>query len=128
MRFRVWSKKHKKMYESFSIWYALSGKRGRIDREDNELMIWTGLRDKNNRRIYEGDIVKYNGYYAEDKKPHNMYVEYDNTQGVGHWNGAAFALKEKKHKSNTRLGDMLSNGDKCTIEVIGNIYENKELL
>mgnify|MGYP006197260585 CR=1 FL=1 len=73
------------------------------------LMQYTGLRDKNGKEIYEGDIIKtdYNGGFTGN-------IEYR----LGEWlimRGTADILADL-HKYN------------WDIEVIGNIYENPELL
>ena len=67
-----------------------------------ELMQFTGLKDKNGKEIYEGDIVKY--YNASVKS-----VE---------WYQGGFYLSGVSHNPI----------DENDVEVIGNIYENPELL
>lgn len=73
---------------------------------DVKLMQYTGLKDKNGKEIYEGDIVRL----PEDEDYKYYSIIY----------------------SKNRLGFTLSNG--CGfglsygIEVVGNIYENPELL
>ena len=78
--------------------------------EDVELMQYTGLKDKNGREIYEGDIVKGTG-----KNPIIYVVEWLDSYG-----GFAFVDKEKAIPAYEFLVNF------C--EVIGNIYENPELL
>lgn len=74
--------------------------------KDILLMQYTGLKDKNGKEIYEGDIVRL----PEDEDYKYYSIIY----------------------SKNRLGFTLSNG--CGfglsygIEVVGNIYENPELL
>jgi uncharacterized phage protein (TIGR01671 family) len=79
-----------------------------LEDEDYIVMQCTGLKDKNGKLIYEGDIV--NGscgvYWGK------MIVEY---------NVAGFVLNKNGKYLNFLEGDNY-------IEVIGNIYENKELL
>ena len=75
-----------------------------------ELMQYTGLKDKNGVEIYEGDIVKCKIY---DKKYIGL-VEFSSTLAVWFMSGM--------QRSDTELWGC---NDK---EVIGNIYENKEIL
>jgi len=75
-----------------------------------KLMQYTGLKDKNGREIYEGDIVKGAG-----KNPIIYIVEWLDSYG-----GFAFVDKEKAIPAYEFLVNF------C--EVIGNIYENPELL
>lgn len=73
---------------------------------------YTGLRDKNSKEIYEGDIVLQQDYNGK-KMP--MVVKFGN---------GAFIVGYHKGSS-TRKTPMLVS---CKCEVIGNIYENFELL
>lgn len=72
-----------------------------------ELMQFTGLLDRNNVEIYEGDILK------TDVRAGNMKVIYFDTY-------ASFMLEYK--------GLLYPLNEGADIEVIGNIYENPELL
>lgn len=77
--------------------------------ESSSVQQFTGLFDKNGKEIYEGDIVK--GF---DKG--NWYVEWNE-------NPAGFYLvAPEKIRNRYLLGAPLE------LEIIGNIYENKELL
>lgn len=71
-----------------------------------KVMQYTGLKDKNGVEIYEGDIIKHFGDFG--------VVKFQKGCFVSNW----------KTKS-TLLKDFIM-GNRC--EVIGNIYENPELL
>ena len=77
-----------------------------IVNNDLHLMQSTGLKDKNGKEIFEGDVVKCNGLLGTIKSLKAMwicsFVKYNNYQKVG------FFAQE--------------------IEVVGNIYENPKLL
>ena len=81
------------------------------DFDDIELMQSTGLVDKNGKEIFEGDIVKMSK---------DVYSEPTYYEVVRHY-GGAYRLESKQHGCELWLRH---NG--C--EVVGNIYENKELL
>lgn len=68
------------------------------------LMQYTGLKDKNGTEIYEGDIIRY---------------EYTNKWGESRTS----VIREVRW---VRGGFNIAGGK--TLHIIGNIYENKELL
>ena len=76
-----------------------------------ELMQSTGLHDKNGKEIFEGDIVKM----AKDVYSDPTYYE------VIRHRGGAYRLESNQHGCELWLRH-------TNCEVIGNIYENPELL
>ena len=89
-----------------------------IKLENNILMQCTGLKDKNGKLIYEGDIL--GGTYG------NLYIHYcDNCK--------QFELKTNDYGCMACEGDVhwyevVESEDENELEVVGNIYENPELL
>lgn len=92
------------------------------------LMQYTGLKDKNGREIYEGDILKRTVtvvMYGSGKPPKDIdeYLEVEYREDY-----AGFYIGERPlfaYVDNTRDVD---TGCRCTkAEVIGNIYEDPEL-
>ena len=71
---------------------------------------YTGLKDKNGIEIYEGEIIKNFNYFDKEKT------------GVIQWNQELCRFEiGNKH-------DLFYRGTEKDAVVIGNIYENKELL
>lgn len=77
--------------------------------EDLALMQYTGLKDKNGKEIYEGDIVEVIDKYA--KRVFTGEVSFID---------ASFVIKND-YSTNYRWMDY-------DVKVIGNIYENPELM
>ena len=79
------------------------------DFKDVELMQYTGLKDKNNKEIYEGDIVTLHN---------SRYKVIFKTEG------ARFVLRNDEFE----LEITFINNNNERMEIVGNIYENSELL
>lgn len=88
---------------------------------EDTLCQYTGLTDKNDTKIFEGDIVRIGRYFNNNYHTEADYVcKYDtDINSVSFVNRYAIISN----------GSALSNiGHGYTIEVIGNIYDNQELI
>ena len=106
IKFRAWIKNHKQMIFLTAVAFG--------DLIDNhkkgfEIMQFTGLKDKNRKEIYEGDIVE---------------LERAKYQVYWHQHIAKWELERLNIKGFSNIG--LINWNNC--EVIGNKFENPELL
>ena len=128
-RYRVWDKTQNKwLHFDFStyptyqdrIWQALT---------DGETFYQcTGLKDKNGKLIYEGDIVKYaefdwTDFSFKDWETEIAQVVWGNTYDNYY---PAFDLKDTDFDGTNAFAYLFNEG--WTIEVIGNVYQNPELL
>ncbi|GAP05093.1 YopX family protein [Fructobacillus tropaeoli] len=119
IKFRAWHKKEQRYLPIMEIhafnWYVRTYD-DKYRAPEFELEQFTGLYDKNGKEIYEDDIVKLHVVILspDDKVG---FIEYSPKFGYCINFGKAIARQEYWAAS-----------DKHTIEVIGNIHENKELL
>lgn len=84
---------------------------------------YTGINDKNGNRVFEGDIV------ALDERV-KMLFNINDGVGVVDYRGGEFYVKTFFVKSTTidTLNALITYDDILRGEVIGNIYDNPELL
>nr|DAI83794.1 MAG TPA: YopX protein [Caudoviricetes sp.] len=81
--------------------------------KDVKLMQSTGLKDKNGKEVFEGDILDYNGRKALVRW-HGSYASF------------IYRFVDELQKRNAEWKPLYLAYMKC--EIIGNIYENPELL
>lgn len=118
-KFRVWDKLDKEIYEAEEIhWFrgeldfigdGITFKR---DADEVELMQSTGLHDKNGKEVFVGDIIK-----CTRGCPHEVYIE---KEYAGTFIGGMPAVYLK----GLNVGYAWTGAE----EIIGNIYENKDIL
>ena len=122
-KFRAWDKHSQKMFanDELIIWnnnvYANDSKKLTCNNlkgwsiDGEYLMQSTGLKDKNDKEIFEGDVVKM----SKDVYSEPTYYE------VVRHRGGAYRLESKQHGCELWLRH-------TDCEVVGNIYANPELL
>lgn len=119
-KFRAWLKEEKRMTDVNEMTfidgevYLISDVTDFYAYEEFKLMQSTGLKDKNGKEIFESDIVKFtitNGFdYVVDEYGVVTYKQ-----------GAFFIVKDFAEY-------LISYVYTKEVEVIGNVYENQELL
>jgi uncharacterized phage protein (TIGR01671 family) len=145
IKFRAWFKEEKRMVD----WSELSDEwtsyfvtlldarsgRNKGDATDDTLMQYTGLNDKNGKEIYEGDIVRGREGTVLGEVRYGQYVKgrshkHDSETNHSGWfvllkNGGVKSLEDLEwHIKLTNYAPFRGN----YLELIGNIYENPELL
>ena len=128
-RYRAWDKIHKTMYEVDDIMYIdfeenqicvktlFFERASRYDSDDVVLMQSTGFRDKNGKEIFEGDIVKVTDGDERTNFPDGGIGTICGLDEIFMW-----YIDGQVHNG------LFDISQEYYIEVIGNIYENQELL
>lgn len=138
-KFRIWDKPTSKMFYDVCLgyikapmrsdWVCVDTPDGQIsytgDRlKDIEIMQCTGLKDKNGKLVYEGDIIKTKFFGRDIPECHVNVADYDFFVVV--FEEGMFRLLRENPDRGFVCGYIEGNEQK--FEVIGSIYKNPELL
>lgn len=139
IKFRAWGKKTHNMGNVITLIYPYGGGFDEVKMSHNgssiwvkgdevEIMQYTGLKDRHGVEIYEGDLVRSFSNINKKSDPHLSATEPTyRTSSVEFYNGAfRLTCDEFPHGCgilNNYVGAMAED-----LEVIGNIYQNPELL
>ena len=127
IKFRAWDIKRKKWHIDWRNMFPWG-----IKPPDTEIIIldimpldykfsqYTGLKDRNGKEIYEGDIVRiYNwGRNKEEITINPVKIIFDLDDGC--WNTSPCVVEDQY--------DFYTKCNGTAFEIIGNLYENPELL
>ena len=102
LEFRAWHKNNKSM--CYNVTTDL------LDRDYLEFMQYIGLKDKNDKKIYEGDIIKHK--YGSEK-----IISYKN---------GAFVMSHENSNIHLLYDLIIEDGYLMDWEVVGNIYEKEK--
>lgn len=120
IKFRAWLKEERKMVNVETLFIGINrlcfgnSKTEDLffrDFEEVELMQYTGLKDKNGKEIYEGDI---------------LFFRDENMKYIVVWQDTAFIIKSIEIRKYLEKMCWLDDTEICC-EIVGNIYENKKL-
>jgi len=148
IKFRAWDSENNEMIQVYGAWFEEQGNYHETDLAliGYFLMQYTGLKDKSGKEIYEGDIIKIDkfDYSIFPEKIKKELLKNDgwkkekkrmDGRWIIEWLGAGFCLRPIQ---NIDMGEFLVDRDsffaylgkqiEAEIEIIGNIFENKNLI
>lgn len=115
IKFRVWT--GNQMLSAFTL-FDIQNELASVSARDIILQ-YTGVDDKNGTPIFEGDIVEGMclGYYDDEE-----------FKDVVEFSKGSFCFSKEKWKDGTYDWYSLENYDSEDLVVVGNIYENPDML
>jgi uncharacterized phage protein (TIGR01671 family) len=147
IKFRAWDKKEKRMLKNieefspedfFGSFYSILK-----NYDEFVVMQYTGIKDKNGKEIYERDILRYTrkNWRCPGHPNHNtdlverVEIYWDEERNamsnrIFDFERLKINQNQQPYSSSGYFGSGLSDdrADENIIEIIGNIYENPELL
>jgi len=132
LKFRIWDKKnnifiyewdasHKRLAISLNGLVYSGMYDDVLPENDYTIQQYTGLKDKNGKEIYEGDIVRYStANYSTDAPVvfspfgYGFVLDSSGRHGIG----------DSKYGDYISLISPIVSDEKITYEVVGNIFEN----
>ena len=129
IKFRVWLKSQNKYFDVYQINFKEKiifidpiYSNNMISFDDCVIEQYTGLKDDNDKEIYEGDICKF---FYEDEGEFKGIIEFGNPKGEYDWGwGINFIGKQPESEKDILFWIEAIDTD-C--KVVGNIHEGEQL-
>lgn len=144
IKFRAWDIKEKIMADDADARFWLSQGFDEIFPDDYAFMQYTGLKDKNGKEIFEGDIVRFHYFYGTLGDGMGFVESEHELTGVIEWGAFGWGLSAIKGEhwrgytgyedgeGESNLMELMSMNESSiheeSFEIIGNIYENPSLI
>jgi uncharacterized phage protein (TIGR01671 family) len=112
-KFRVWDEVNNKFFAQ----KVLNVLPLEVFLASKHIQQYTGLKDKNGNLIFEGDIVQY-----------NQNSSYDNMDFIAKWSDDKLGFIFQSNSGEQLVNQTPYLNRFKHLEVVGNIFENKELL
>lgn len=139
-KFRAWLKNENRYGYLLNLFNCGSNSQYEVEEYDEQgnhytvysadeviLQQYTGLKDKNGKLIFEGDIVFYPDEYCRRNK-YEIYLEIVWKEGEYSAQGFFTTKSSNLQFRDYHLVDFTREDGLMDVEIIGNIYENPELL
>ena len=144
IKFRYWDTIRKEFITAGDVYLLMNGRvlagdmdnLPLVDITENVVKIqYTGLKDKNGREIFEGDIIGTweQDEYIPERDSGGGIVGYDVKEGFSQigivaFNNAWFTYETKKHIAGRKEKIYAPLDFTNDLFIVGNVYENPELL
>jgi len=125
IKFRVWNKRINQLSGCDDIYFTQEPLNEAFKFDEYIFMQYTGLKDANGKEIYEGDIVKY---VAGENYENTGVVIWADEKNSFNLKTYPFMCGFVIHNEKESKTDKFEWDETNYMQVIGNIYENPELL
>ena len=125
IKFRAWNTRRKEMEMIDDMYWFEENQCHHNGDNDYVIQQYTGLKDKNEKEIYEGDIIQWVEGVCDDEEPDFAEVKYGNGEfDGGIYKYIGFYLeRDGEILEPYEVTNMIEGSEYHNYEVIGNIFE-----